>query len=320
MCRRRGIHKYAQSPTEQAINTEDEDDRATIFTLTSDEDEVLMYQMQDKDLQRKIKILREKTPENYNPHEKCSLHCLMTKTMGKPARELHPIPPGVRPFDVIHVDHLGPFIKSTRGNKYILVMINNLTKFVKLMASKNTNAENVVKQLTEVVMEYGAPNRIVTDRGTCFTSAKFTKFCTKHGIQHILNLSRHAQANGMVERYEVEDLVFMKTVPQASGESTKLQPKNRGPLIITKILPNDTYGIMTLRPDALGRKYTSTAHEDKVDKDELISKEPHYPLHQSDNKIETDDERPKNQPRKKSRGINFSSKKESRDINHTTKA
>lgn len=44
----------------------------TIFTLTSDEDEVLIYQMQDKDLQKKIKILREKTPENYNPHEKVS--------------------------------------------------------------------------------------------------------------------------------------------------------------------------------------------------------------------------------------------------------
>lgn len=49
-------------------------------------------------------------------------------------------------------------------------------------------------------MEYGAPNRIVTDRETCFTSAKFTEFCTKHGIQHILNLPRHAQANSMVER------------------------------------------------------------------------------------------------------------------------
>lgn len=72
--------------------------------------------------------------------------------------------------------------------------------------------------------------------------------------------NRYNKGKRLNVQYEVEDLVFMKTVPQASGESTKLQPKNRGPLIITKILPNDTYGIMTLRPDALGRKYTSTAH------------------------------------------------------------
>ena len=47
---------------------------------------------------------------------------------------------------------------------------------------------------------YGIPKRLVSDRGTAFTSAKFTKFCQEHGIQHTLTSVRHPQSNGQVER------------------------------------------------------------------------------------------------------------------------
>ena len=54
--------------------------------------------------------------------------------------------------------------------------------------------------------------------------------------------------------------MFMKTIPQVTGESTKLQQRNRGPLVITKVLLNDTYGVATLRADSTRRRYTTTAH------------------------------------------------------------
>lgn len=47
---------------------------------------------------------------------------------------------------------------------------------------------------------FGAPRKIVSDRGTAFTSNNFTEFCQKHGISHTLNLSQHSRANSQVER------------------------------------------------------------------------------------------------------------------------
>lgn len=70
----------------------------------------------------------------------CCPECLLCKKpRGKLPGKLHPVTSGRRPVEVINVDHTGPFIKSTKGNCYVLLIIDNLTKFVKLFAIPNTN-------------------------------------------------------------------------------------------------------------------------------------------------------------------------------------
>ncbi|KAK9719333.1 RNase H-like domain found in reverse transcriptase [Popillia japonica] len=54
--------------------------------------------------------------------------------------------------------------------------------------------------IMEFVQDFGLPERIISDRGTAFTSKELEEFCGKNGIVHVLNSSRHPQANGMVER------------------------------------------------------------------------------------------------------------------------
>ena len=43
------------------------------------------------------------------------------------------------------------------------------------------------RALTEVVSVYGAPTRIISDRGTAFTGSPFREFCSDKDIVHILN-------------------------------------------------------------------------------------------------------------------------------------
>lgn len=132
---------------------------------------------------------------------RCCPECVFNKIpRGKPQGELHPIPPGKRPFEVIHLDHIGPFVRSTAGNNYILVLVDNLTKYVKLYAVRSCNTESVLKCLTTFVQVYGIPKKIISDRGTAFTSQQFEKYCGMKGIRHTLILVRHPQANGQVER------------------------------------------------------------------------------------------------------------------------
>ncbi|GIY34064.1 hypothetical protein CDAR_420001 [Caerostris darwini] len=52
----------------------------------------------------------------------------------------------------------------------------------------------------------------------------------------------------------------MKKTPIQTGEPTKTQPKYRGPLIITYVLPGDTYRVTQLGEKSKGHSYSTTAH------------------------------------------------------------
>ena len=65
-------------------------------------------------------------------------------------------------------------------------------------------------------------------------------------------------------RYNVGDIVHMRVAPTPTGESTKLQCKYRGPLLITEKLHEDTYRVADLRQKEPGRRYASTAHASQL--------------------------------------------------------
>lgn len=297
-------------------------------------------------------------------HIKACIECILNKNkVGKQEGVLHPISPGKRPFETVNIDHLGPFITTPRRNQYVFAIIDNLTKFAVIYPVRNVTSKITVEKMEHFVNQFGAPIRIISDRGTSFTSGDFGDFIKKHGIKHVLNSSRHPQANGQVEKlndsilaavkvnlehrngkdwdlklpkiqsdlnstinmttrktpfegvygwvprieggqlrevtsnneiyrppgevqqeitanivqaqdknkerydknrlknvkYKIGDIVFVKSNPISTGESTKLQLKFKGPMVITAVLPNDTYGITYLREQGRNR-FSTTAH------------------------------------------------------------
>jgi transposase InsO family protein len=52
----------------------------------------------------------------------------------------------------------------------------------------------------EILMNYGAPFEIITDRGSAFLSEAFVNFEKLQGIRHFASTPYHPQTNGMVER------------------------------------------------------------------------------------------------------------------------
>jgi len=156
-------------------------------------------------------------------HINVCFECLLTKRpRGKMPGYLHPIPIGKRPFETVYVDHVGPFITTKAGKRYILVMIDNLTKYVSLFAVKSTTAEELIDCMKSFIGGFGLPGRLVTDRGSCYTSGAFERFCVEQGIQLVLTSSRHPQANGQVERTHsvvMSTLMTLNIQPNAWDES-----------------------------------------------------------------------------------------------------
>lgn len=56
----------------------------------------------------------------------------------------------------------------------------------------------------------------------------------------------------------------MKNAIVSTGESTKFQNRYKGPLVITRIHPGDTYGVAALKVENQRRRYASTAHASQL--------------------------------------------------------
>jgi hypothetical protein len=74
---------------------------------------------------------------------------------GKQPGFLHVIPKLDVPLHTMHIDHLGPFVPSTRKNAYLIVAIDGFTKFAFLKAVRSTKVGPVLHFLVEVFNMFG---------------------------------------------------------------------------------------------------------------------------------------------------------------------
>jgi len=129
------------------------------------------------------------------------LKCIsFSPSVGKKEGYLHCILKGQTPFEVYHIDYYGPIDRDRLTKRYLLVVIDSFTKFVKLYPTKTTAIQEVIDHLTIHFDNYSRPRAIVSDRGTAFTSSEFKSFCNENNIQHISTATHSPKANGQVER------------------------------------------------------------------------------------------------------------------------
>lgn len=129
------------------------------------------------------------------------LDCILAeRKQGKQEGLLQPIGKGDTPLDTFHVDHLGPMTQTKKKYQHLLVIIDAFTKFSWIYPTKSTDSASVINILTKQSAIFGNPRRIVTDRGTAFTSTAFQEYCQNENIQHLLITAGTPRGNGQVER------------------------------------------------------------------------------------------------------------------------
>ncbi|GKD34718.1 reverse transcriptase domain-containing protein [Tanacetum coccineum] len=101
-------------------------------------------------------------------------------------------------FDVWGLDFMGPFPKS-RGNKYILVAVDYVSKWVEAQALPTNDARVVVKFLRSLFARFGVPKALISDRGTHFCNSQLEKALQRYGVTHKLSTAYHPQSNGQTE-------------------------------------------------------------------------------------------------------------------------
>nr|GEZ78264.1 reverse transcriptase domain-containing protein [Tanacetum cinerariifolium] len=96
------------------------------------------------------------------------------------------------------IDFMGLF-PSSKGNNYILVAIDYLSKWVEAKALPTNDARVVVKFLKSLFSRFGTPKAIISDRGTHFCNDQFSRVMAKHGVTHRLFTAYHPQTSGQVK-------------------------------------------------------------------------------------------------------------------------
>ncbi|GKB94403.1 reverse transcriptase domain-containing protein [Tanacetum coccineum] len=96
------------------------------------------------------------------------------------------------------IDFMGPF-PSSRGNKYILVAVDYLSKWVEAKALPTNDARVVVNFLKSLFARFGTPRAIISDRETHFCNDKFVKVMSKYEVTYHLSTTYHPQTSGQVE-------------------------------------------------------------------------------------------------------------------------
>nr|GEY12470.1 reverse transcriptase domain-containing protein [Tanacetum cinerariifolium] len=96
------------------------------------------------------------------------------------------------------IDFMGSF-PSSRGNKYILVVVDYLSKWVEAKALPTNDVRVVCKFLKSLFAGFGTPRAIISDRGTHFCNDQFVKVMLKYDVTHRLATTYHPQTSGQVE-------------------------------------------------------------------------------------------------------------------------
>ncbi|ROT71745.1 integrase core domain containing protein [Penaeus vannamei] len=94
---------------------------------------------------------------------------------------LQSMPDVAEPFERLSVDIL-TLTPSARGNKYVLVLIDHLTRFVELFPLATKDAQTVADVfLAEFVTRYGPPRTLLSDNGLEFRNRLLSDIC--HHLQ-----------------------------------------------------------------------------------------------------------------------------------------
>nr|GEW57843.1 reverse transcriptase domain-containing protein [Tanacetum cinerariifolium] len=96
------------------------------------------------------------------------------------------------------IDFMGPF-PSSQGNKYILVAVDYLSKWVEAKALPTNDARVVCKFLKSLLARFGTPHAIISDRDTHFCNDQFAKVMLKYCVTYRLATPYHPQTSGQVE-------------------------------------------------------------------------------------------------------------------------
>ncbi|XP_042891620.1 uncharacterized protein K02A2.6-like [Penaeus japonicus] len=112
--------------------------------------------------------------------------CIRCKPMRDVPAPLQRFPDVREKFERVHLDLVGLLPISNEGSKYVLTVIDVLTRFLIAVPIKSKEAKEVAQAfITHVVSIHGVPKHVITDGGREFVNEVLKDIC------RLLQIDRH---------------------------------------------------------------------------------------------------------------------------------
>jgi transposase InsO family protein len=108
------------------------------------------------------------------------------------------------PFEVLHLDHIGPLTKDAHGNAF--------SRWVELFPTNSTTATVTASMILNHVGRFGSPEVIHTDQGPAFHNELVTELVRLCGIEQSFATAYSSEENGIVERANQEVLRHLRAL------------------------------------------------------------------------------------------------------------
>lgn len=132
----------------------------------------------------------------------CKICQVFNRRNGPSPGTLQPDPPPKTPFSRIGIDFVGPFpVTWPRRNTSVLTIIDHLSRYVEAYPCKGETTASAIDILKhKIFLRHSIPKVIIADKGSCFVSHEFKKFCADQSIKLRFCTTAHPETNAVCER------------------------------------------------------------------------------------------------------------------------
>ena len=126
--------------------------------------------------------------------------------------------PVARAFDCVGVDVI-QLVRSESGNKYAVVFVDYLTKWVEVYATRDQTALATAQLFAEnIISRHGVPRELLSDRGANFLSSLLQEVCKVMGVHKVNTTAYHPQGDSLVERFNRILMEMLSKTVEKSGK------------------------------------------------------------------------------------------------------
>ena len=106
------------------------------------------------------------------------------------------------PMQVVSIDLVGPFVASSRNNKYLFTVMDHCSGWAEAYPIPDKWSQTVEHFFhNRFIPAHGYPEVLISDNGMKFTAAHWEAYLKSMGIKHVRCTPQHPESNGKIERF-----------------------------------------------------------------------------------------------------------------------
>lgn len=127
------------------------------------------------------------------------------------------------PWDTVAIDLMGPYPRTQRKKRFVLVVTDVMSRWVEAFAVLNSELKTIAPIIeNEVFRRWGYPRVVLTDNGPQFRGTAWQEKCKAWGVLAYTTPAYHPQTNTLGRKYSELSFCYETSCKSCHGTITQL--------------------------------------------------------------------------------------------------